>query len=101
MAKGRLTRVLDATRRAGPRAGGCNCRVPHGMGARGARNKKSFKTKPIVPSLPNGAARCAFARSGAQRARTKKSEERRFFSRRQEGRVALRTQHSVLGSPDL
>src|SRR5689334_6988854 len=39
----------------------------------GAHNEKTFKTNPIAPSSPNGAARCAFARSGAQRAPGQKS----------------------------
>jgi paraquat-inducible protein A len=38
-----------------------------------SRNSESFKTKPIIPSLPNTAARCAFVRSGAQRARRGKN----------------------------
>ena len=58
-----------------------NCRLLRGIEEARARNKKSFKTNPIIPSLPNPAARCAFARSGAQRAPDQKSAECRIFSR--------------------
>ena len=70
----------SGSRRAGARRIGRNPRARRGIGAASARENKSFKTKPILPSLPNGAARCALARSGAQRARDQKSAECRIFS---------------------
>ena len=67
--------------RARARASDRNLSACGGICAASVRNEKPFKTKPIVPSLPNGAARCAFERSGAQRARDQKSAECRIFSR--------------------
>src|SRR3954463_1096556 len=80
MAKARLNRALDRTTRTGTCARGCNPRVRHEINAARQRERHSFKTIPIVPSLPNEAARCAFASSGAQRARDRKFAECRFLS---------------------
>jgi hypothetical protein len=48
-----------------------------------SRAGKSFKTKPVVLSLPDGAARCASARRGAQRALRGKSAEGEISCTRQ------------------
>jgi hypothetical protein len=49
------------------------------LGEGEARDNETCKTNPIVPSLPNGAARCAFARCGAQRAQEEKFEQGKIF----------------------
>jgi polygalacturonase len=66
-------------RRARARMIAPNPRPPRGIGASRSRIGKSFKTNPIVPSLPNGAARCASERCGAQRSQNQKSEVSRNF----------------------
>ena len=74
-------RSVVGTERSATRGLERNYRLLRGIEEARARKQKSFKTNPIVPSFPNGAARCAFARSGAQRAPDAKSEECRIFSR--------------------
>src|SRR5690348_1855001 len=71
-----------ADRRAALRATDCNPHAPQWIRAVFARYIKSFKTNPIVSSFPKGPARCAFARSGAQRAPKQKSGECKILSSR-------------------
>jgi hypothetical protein len=66
-------------RHAGARGADRNPCSPRVIEAASTRNRRSFKTNPIVPSLPNGAARCAFGSSGAQRQRDPKSGQSSFF----------------------
>jgi hypothetical protein len=70
-----------ASRRASMRALDRNPRAALRIETAIRRNHDSLKTNPIDPSLPNGAARCAFVRSGAQRQQNQKSSDFRIFSR--------------------
>jgi hypothetical protein len=67
MAKVMESRESNALNGARVRAAARNQRGCERLGAGEARHIKSVKTNPIVPSLPGWAARCAFARCGAQR----------------------------------
>ena len=85
----RIELAAEPLERAGEGALDCNSRSCERIRAASARNKKSFKTNPIVPRLPNGAARCAFARPGAQRAPTENPQNAEFFRAKKRPSVAL------------
>src|SRR5689334_1734670 len=80
MGRTRMTSVNPSSfAGAGARRVDCNFVVLRRIGAADSRDTKTFKTNPIVPSLPVAAARCAFASPGAQRAPNQKLRDPNFL----------------------
>ena len=79
MTKERACSNSGALKRRRVRAASGNHCEGEQLGVSKARHIKSCKTNPFAPSLPNGAARCAFARYGAQRGHHVKSDDLKKF----------------------
>jgi RNA polymerase sigma-70 factor (ECF subfamily) len=72
MSRGNAEGALSESRRARKLATERNQSVRGGIATPSARINEFVKTNPIVPRLPDAAARCAFARRGAQRSPPRK-----------------------------